>query len=304
MLAASSPEDLSLLRYPVLATPKLDGIRCVTLDGVSEFKDGQCLPVCRSLKPVPSDMIRRQLSLLPPGLDGELITYEEQDLIRTQLIRRPFNRVQSDIMSTLSTPNFRYHIFDSGFLSDRKWPYVDRVLALSSLELPAWCLKFIPVECESAEALQEYEEQCVSEGYEGICHRTIDSPYKHGRSTLREQWLVKMKRFVTAEAGVIGTYELMGNNNPMTYNMLGHAERSSHKANMVGKGVLGGLLLRLPDGREFGVGTGFDSTQRRDLWLQRDSLIGKTVTFKHQPHGAKDLPRTPVFVGFRDDRDL
>jgi hypothetical protein len=31
------------------------------------------------------------------------------------------------------------------------------------------------------------------------------------------------------------------------------------------------------------------------------NVVGKRVKYKHQPHGAKDKPRCPVFIGFRED---
>ena len=40
------------------------------------------------------------------------------------------------------------------------------------------------------------------------------------------------------------------------------------------------------------------------LWIKRESLIGKLVKFKHQPSGAKDAPRFPKFVGFREAWDM
>jgi len=169
---------------------------------------------------------------------------------------------------------------------------------------------------ESLSQLLEYEAKCIAEGYEGICFRDPNSPYKYGRSTLREGWLIKMKRFVTEEAVIIGVEEEMANNNPIVLGTTGYAERSSHKANMSGKGRMGALeCILLTDhakmragsdvgDRVFNVGTGFTGMQRQNMWDCRESLIGRIITIKHMPHGAKDLPRIPVFVGFRSAQDL
>jgi DNA ligase-1 len=43
---------------------------------------------------------------------------------------------------------------------------------------------------------------------------------------------------------------------------------------------------------------------RITLWQQRDALIGRMVKFKHQPSGAKEAPRFPKFIGFRETWDL
>ena len=55
---------------------------------------------------------------------------------------------------------------------------------------------------------------------------------------------------------------------------------------------------------EFSIGTGFTAADRTWMWNNRDQLLGKFVKFKHFPIGAKDKPRHPVFLGFRDPDDL
>jgi DNA ligase-1 len=158
--------------------------------------------------------------------------------------------------------------------------------------------------------LERFEERCLAEGYEGICFRTPNSPYKYGRSTPKEQYLVKMKRFETAEAIVVGVVEEMHNSNPAERNELGYQERPSNKRGMVGKGRVGALVCRPFDGNEtFQIGSGFTQIQREQMWASLHSdgenpVIGKIVQYKHQPHGRKDKPRIPIFLGFRDPRDM
>lgn len=312
MLAASRASDMSeemfysKLIFPVIATPKLDGIRCSTLD-LPRPPNHRCEAVCRSLKSVPNCHIWSLIAEhCPPGLDGEIMTYH-QDLF-TPMEMRPFNLIQSDVMSILGTPIFKYHVFDmfdpappNGYRDLTRYDL--RLLNLGATCLPEFCVRVPHTHIGSLSALLEYEASCVAEGYEGICFRTPNSPYKWGRSTLREGWLVKMKRFVTSEAEVIGVEEEMANNNPKAYNELGYAERSSHQANLVGKNRLGALICRHENG-EFKIGTGFTALLRTALWDDQKKIIGRTVTYKHQPHGAKELPRIPVFIGFRDSRDI
>lgn len=61
-MLAATVVDRTKLRFPFLASPKLDGIRCIVLDG-------QVLS--RSLKPIRNKFIVKQLQGLP-NLDGEL----------------------------------------------------------------------------------------------------------------------------------------------------------------------------------------------------------------------------------------
>ena len=135
--------------------------------------------------------------------------------------------------------------------------------------------------------------------------RHPDGPYKHGRSTAKEGWLLKVKRFEDSEARIIGFSELMHNANEAKRNELGHLERSSHKANKVGKQMLGALTVQdLKTKVEFDIGTGFTEDQRRLLWATGDNLLGKVVKYKSQPTGVKEKPRFPVFLGFRDKVDM
>jgi DNA ligase-1 len=201
-------------------------------------------------------------------------------------------------------PEFTYHVFDhTQYPSD---PYVKRVAILSTLSGPL--LKYVrivpPRRLDTLEDLEEYEEDCIGAGYEGVIIRTEDSPYKYGRSTFKQQWMVKIKRFEDAEATVIGFEEEMHNGNPVQVNLRGHNERSSHQERMTGKGRLGALVCRDADGIEFRVGSGFTADQRTTIWKDRESFQGLLVTYKHQPHGRHERPRIPIFKGFRHKSDI
>jgi L-fucose isomerase-like protein len=52
--------------------------------------------------------------------------------------------------------------------------------------------------------------------------------------------------------------------------------------------------LSTKDGVEFGCGSGFDDATRKELWEQRDSLVGKYATVKYFDQGGYDVPRFPV----------
>lgn len=55
----------------------------------------------------------------------------------------------------------------------------------------------------------------------------------------------------------------------------------------------------------FHIGTGFDNELRNKIWNERDKYRGKLVKYKYQAtRSKKDKPISPVFLGFRDERDL
>ena len=178
----------------------------------------------------------------------------------------------------------------------------------------AWIVPCPHWPVETVDELMEIEQRCVAEGYEGVMVRDPNGPYKWGRSTRKEGYLLKIKRFEDAEAIVVDVTERMHNANEAKVNALGLTERSSHKANQVPTGMLGSLvcnpLLPEPDGGSpcvfnggvtFEIGTGFTEQVRKDLW--QDRPIGKVIKFKYQGLTPDGVPRFPVFLGFRDERD-
>ena len=153
----------------------------------------------------------------------------------------------------------------------------------------------------------EYEEKCVSEGYEGIMVRTLNGPYKCGRSTLRESFLLKIKRWTDSEGVIVAIQEQMHNENEKQKDELGHSKRSSHQAGMTPAGTLGRFSVKeIGTDILLGVGTGLGLTHelRQEIWDNRDKYIGKIITFKWQASGSKDAPRFPIFKGFRHENDL
>jgi DNA ligase-1 len=158
--------------------------------------------------------------------------------------------------------------------------------------------------CNDLDTLLDYEALVLLKGYEGVILRSPAAGYKFGRSTANEQGMLKLKRFEDAEATIIGFVERMHNGNVATTNELGRTARSSHQENKHGLGDLGALHLLTPDGIEFFCGTGFDDNLRKEIWDNRPKYLGRLTKYKHFPVGAKDLPRHPVFLGFRDKRDM
>lgn len=300
MLAAPAPEDLTKLRFPILVSPKLDGIRCVKLNGKA---------LSRKLLPIPNNFVRNWIEKnLPDGIDGELMLSSMQ--------AATFNEVQSAIMSVDGEPDFVFCAFDLHSAA----PFRDRFTELSTSHLEwstdHWLrLRIVPhEETYSIDRLLEMGAEFCAAGFEGAMIRDPNGPYKFGRSTEKEGYLLKLKSFVDEEATVIGWVEQFENTNEATVNELGQTKRSSAKAGMVPKGVLGALQCRFDDGTEFEVGSGFTDAERAAIWnteiltaIDRTvpSVVDRIVTIKHQPPpgGRKpgEAPRFPVFKGFRHD---
>ena len=95
------------------------------------------------------------------------------------------------------------------------------------------------------------------------------------------------------------------NGNEAQTNELGRTKRSTAAAGLSGKGTLGAFLVRdLVTGVDFSIGTGLTAADRQCFWDKRFDLHGSLVKYKYFPVGVKVAPRHPVFLGFRDARDL
>lgn len=284
-MLASAVKDSSKLSYPILVSPKLDGIRALA-------KDNQLYS--RSLKPIRNRFIQQwfRFSGLPDGLDGELIVGDERD-------SACFQSSTSGVMSEDGEPDFKYFIFDS--FSNPNAPYTERYN--TSLVAP----RVVVVEnvlCHTWEEVQALAEKFVKDGYEGAMLRSPHGKYKYGRSTEKEGYLLKLKPFCDMEGEVVGYSELHHNHNEAQLNEVGNMQRSSAKENMVAGDTLGALVIKAKGFDTFSIGTGFSAALRASLWDSREELIGKLVKFKYQTIGSKDRPRLPVFLGFRDEDDL
>lgn len=281
--------DFEHLDYSNLwASAKLDGIRAIVRDGVV---------VSRNLKPIRNRYVQHMFGRREyEHYDGELIVGDPtaQDC---------YSVTNSGVMSEDGEPDVVFHVFDH--VANPNWEYHQRynLIAVAYPDVR----KVIQHPIVNHDDLLECEQWMLDKGYEGLMLRAFMGPssfYKYGRSTAKACTLLKLKRFSDAEAEVIGFEEEMENTNEATKDALGHTERSSHRAGLRGKGRLGALICRTPEGQVFNIGTGFDWALRTQLWDERETLAGRLVKYKSFKVGEKDAPRFPVFLGFRDPIDL
>ena len=95
MLAVNAVFDK--IKYPVFASPKLDGIRAAVVDGKL---------LSRTLKPIPNRHIYSQLSVnWLDGLDGELI-------VGSPTSKTCYTDSVSNVMAHDKVPNYTYYVFD------------------------------------------------------------------------------------------------------------------------------------------------------------------------------------------------
>lgn len=289
-MLAVAIKDLTTLKYPVLASYKIDGIRAMLVNGKLVSRTMTAIPNLYTQRMFQQDCFE--------GLDGELVVGNPYD-------KNLMQQTMSGVMSYDGEPEVKWFVFDKW---DAEGSYAIRAIDAKDKVQSAGleCVQWIPqVAIYDLDALKAFEQKAVELGYEGIMLRDPASPYKQGRSTLKQGWLLKVKRFNDSEAEVIGVKEQMRNDNEATTDQRGYTKRSTHQDNKTAAGVLGALTVRdIVTGQEFDVGTGFTYEQRKNLWDGRRYLIGKLVKYKHFVVGVVDKPRFPTFIGFRDRRDL
>lgn len=283
--------------FPAYVSTKLDGIRLFVKDGIVWSKSMK--------KPIPNREIQEMYGhSFFDGLDGEGIVGPPN------LRETTYRTSHSVIMSEgKSIENLVFYAFD-----DWKAPggFQHRQLALAR-RLPQ-TEKFHLVEqvlVNSLEELQALYASRLDEGYEGLVTRCPNGPYKFGRSTLKENWAIKLKPKETSEARIVGWYELMHNNNDSRVLATGLSARGYSQENLVPGDTLGGFdVVDIHTGVDFRLGGGTAMTEkfRKEVWelikASPEKVRDRIVRYSYFPIGIKERPRHPQMDGFRDTTDI
>lgn len=277
MLAAYAElEDVT--RFPVLASPKIDGVRAHVGYVFDSEGIGRPVLLSRSNKPIPNKFCQELFAR------GEYLGFDGELTVGDPTAKDVFRATTSGVMSVEGEPDVTFHVFDS-YLVPRK-TFDDRLDFLVGrwFKDKACRLHRVPqFLVHDADMLAQRELSFLADGWEGMIVRDPQATYKRGRSTLKEGGMLKIKRFADAEAVVLGLDELI------------------HKNGSKG-GLLGALVVE-KDGVIFRIGTGFDDKTRRHIWRHPDQYVRRIVKFKYLPRGIKEAPRHPVFLGFRSPID-
>lgn len=269
LLAAKA--DVALLRFPLLASPKIDGIRALVKDGVVYARSG---------KPIPNAHVQQLFGKLH-GFDGELVVGEPT-------APDVFRRCQSGIMSKKGEPDVRFFVFDWWNRGNYAYGLYSAPYSISKImqTLPPRVVLVEQNMLYSLAELDEFETTCLAAGFEGVMLRNPDAGYKQGRSTVAEGILLKVKRFAHAEAEVL------------------HMEEQ-HDALGCPNATLGALHVRDLESRVcFNIGTGFTQEERDTFWQRGQGFSGTLVRYRYFPTGSNERPRFPVFAGVRHALDM
>lgn len=291
------PVKLHQVKFPVYASYKLDGVRCVNFDGVA---------YSNSLKLIPNKHVQewaKKYTVLLDHLDGELCvgSVTEPGLLR---------RTTSVVMSHDKDTPFTFYVFDEvgDGIAQKRIKDLEGCASWHGTEFIEANIFFVEqVLINNLIELLAYEKKALDAGYEGIMLKSPTGKYKFGRASVKSAELLKRKPFVDREFQIVGWEPMYHNANEATINELGRTARSTAKAGLeIIPDLVGSLICQVSDTdkRTFNVGTGFDNKTREDLYNMRDELTKYKAKIKYFEQGKiGGIPELPVFLDLRYPED-
>ncbi len=266
---SSSGDEEAGSEPPILLAESWDNFRDLSgwwmsekLDGVRAYWDGkQFLSRQGNIYHAP-DWFLEGLPSVP--LDGELWIDRKAFQRTVSIVRRQDKNDQ--------WKQVRYLVFDA---PSQSGAFEDRMAFLQD-GASSWKNEFLTLHqqilCRDVQHLRNELQRIESLGGEGLMLREPGSGYAVGRSST----LLKVKTFHDAEATVIGHEPGKGKH----------------------QGRLGALVVQLPNGKQFSVGTGFSDRER-----EQPPTVGSLIKFRYQELSDGGIPRFPSYVGIRSDLD-
>ena len=264
----------------VFVEPKLDGIRCFAIVENNEAK-----LLARSGKLITNFDSTIGLALVALGngcYDGELMG---EDFVA--LMRQAYRKDNVDV------ENAYLSLFD--YLPLEEWKsgeavtstkdrYTELKRRVSTLNpwrshgqreqtyIKVVTRHEVPAKLEDIMALHH---TFVQAGYEGAMVKTIDAPYRFGRS----YDVMKVKEFHDVDLCIESIEEGTGRL----------------------QGRTGAVMVDFK-GTKVKVGSGFSDDEREHIWNDQDSFIGRVIEVRYQEVTPDGSLRFPTFVCFRNDR--
>ncbi len=306
MLAPNQKTDLSSIKYPILASYKLDGLRCL-------FIKGEMLS--RSLKPIQNKQLREKLQPLADYskehnciLDGEIyspeLTFQE---ITRYVMTQDFEDKKSVKKhgEVLTIPeHLKYYCFDC-VENDNFDEHFDHRIREKGINFPPDLVNWVgQITMHNKEDIESYFNSALNQGFEGLILKDMNGRYKCGRGTIKEGLIYKVKPFVTFDAEILHVVQAteVDPNAEKKINELGRSVTSKKKGDRVLINKASAFEVEY-EGKRLKVVIAMTDEQKEAIWANRSTYIGKIIEYKGMMIGSKDVPRHPVFLRFREDKN-
>lgn len=257
---AEAPPALMLAKPWQAHLDPVDYLVSEKLDGVRAYWDGRVLRFRSGRRIAAPDWFTAALPATP--LDGEL-----------WLGRHSFERLSAIVRRSQPVEaewrELHYMIFDLPGQPGRFQERAARVVSLVGVSKVPWLQAVEQYRVPDSEALQTQLLKLAGEGGEGLVLHRADANWTPGRSHA----LRKLKLIPDEEARVVAHQPGKGR----------HAER------------LGALLLEMPNGQRFALGSGLSDALR-----DNPPPIGTVVTYRYRDRTSTGLPRFASFLRVRE----
>lgn len=264
MLAHEWEKSQSRVIYPVYAQPKLNGMRCVSVESGFWSRTG------KSIVSMPALLSETKKYFPDLALDGELYsdTLCFEDTI--SVARKSVNINEGTAV--------KYWVYDA-YMSHT--PFKERFEHLKRrfAEVAPIRIRLVATfECPTPEAVTKYLNFFIEAGYEGAILRNPCGDYEVGK---RSYNLLKLKLWKDMEVKVVGFERGAGRN----YSRLG------------------ALVCELPhtQGLQVRVGTGLSDVDRETIWNNSEEYLERVCTIKYQELTNAGIPRFPSFLTWREE---
>jgi DNA ligase-1 len=321
MLAPNDEPNLDNIKFPIYCSYKLDGIRCLFIGGKM---------LSRSLKPIQNKQLQNKFKKLTQLskdqniiLDGELyspkLTFQEitscvmtKDYEDKKSIKSWDDLFENDDITVIkhtrkeAFDSIKFHCFDCVLQETFDMPFNKRVsMFMTHLKYDGNLVEFVEQkEVESKEGIADYFQSAISKGYEGLILKDIEGRYKRGRGTLREGLIYKLKPYRTFDAEIKGVVQSteVDPNAEKKINELGNSVTSKKKDDRALVEKASAFWVEY-EGKDLKVMLAMTDEEKENVWKNRKGFIGRIIEYKGMLIGAKEVPRHPVFIRFREDKD-
>lgn len=268
MLAQNYWKHKNKVKYPCIAQPKIDGVRCI-----AELDNGKCTLFTRTGKKITS--LPHLVKTFEENSIGETIIYDGElysPSLSFEKLVGLINRKEPDKLSRV----IEYYMFDIVYLHTvyeerRDWVYFRQV----KRAITAVMGRYVQNEKDLLRLYQEH----LSHNWEGTIIRNVNGEYEQKRSFN----LLKMKPVLEKEFKIVGYVEGKGKI----------------------KGQVGSVQCITKEGRLFSVKLSRLEGESSEVFVERcktwaEFNNGKMLTVQYQNLTANGIPRFPIGKGVRD----
>lgn len=266
MLAKSV--NLDKLVFPVIVSPKLDGMRCMGRageDGNSDYFKSRKGKEITTLPHISLPLVTMDGSLhLDAWFDGEMYSHKDDFQTNMSLIKKYRKGL---------TERVKYHVYDL-YVPNTPMKYTERHSLLKKL-VPIY--DGSPVEVvpyfivNSINELNSKHQEFLNNGYEGSMVRINEVPYELNK---RSSSLLKYKDFIDEVYEIV---DIIPNDKTPTQ---------------------GTVVCRLED-TTFKCGMKMSHEEREEILSNKDDYIGELAEVRFFEYSSTGIPRFPVCHGLR-----